>query len=92
MHYSTIKPPCSNFRVITAISSGVRIFRSFTVHHKKTKYYDPPHDKTNKVSVRPVEMLMLLGIEITFQDRLSCFSCLDIPKGWGGGCFSMTMH
>ena len=33
-------------------------------------------------------MLMLLGIEITFQDRLSCLSCLDISLvGWrvGGG-------
>ena len=30
-HYSTVKPPCSNFRVITANSSGVWIFRIFTV-------------------------------------------------------------
>ena len=30
-------------------------------------------------------MLMLLGIEITFQDRLSCLSCLDIYLGAGGG-------
>ena len=32
-HYSTIKPLCSNFRVITAIFSDVQIFRSFTVDH-----------------------------------------------------------
>ena len=33
-------------------------------------------------------MLMLVSIEITFQDRLSCLSCLDIALGvyvWGGG-------
>ena len=30
-------------------------------------------------------MLMLLGIEITFQDSLSCLSCLDLLKGGGGG-------
>ena len=31
MHYSTVKPSCLNFRVITANFSGVRIFRIFTV-------------------------------------------------------------
>ena len=31
MHYSTVKPLCSNFRVITVNFSGVRIFRIFTV-------------------------------------------------------------
>ena len=31
MHYSMVKPPCSNFMVITANVSGVQIFRSFTV-------------------------------------------------------------
>ena len=28
----TVKPPCLNFRVITANVSGVRIFRIFMVH------------------------------------------------------------
>ena len=32
MHYSMVKPCCSNFRVITAIFSGVPIFRICTVH------------------------------------------------------------
>ena len=31
MQYSTVKPPCSNFRLITANFLGVRIFRIFTV-------------------------------------------------------------
>ena len=31
VHYSSIKPSCSNFRVITANFLGVRIFRIFTV-------------------------------------------------------------
>ena len=31
MHYSTAKPLCSNFRVITAIFSSVRNFKSFTI-------------------------------------------------------------
>ena len=31
MHYSTVKPSCLNFRVITANFSGVRIFRKFMV-------------------------------------------------------------
>ena len=31
MHYSMVKLPCSNFRVITANVSGVRTFRIFTV-------------------------------------------------------------
>ena len=35
-------------------------------------------------------MLMLLSIEITFQDRLSCLSSLDSSEGGGGGYFSMT--
>ena len=30
-------------------------------------------------------MLMLVSIEITFQDRLSCLSCLDIALGVLGG-------
>ena len=30
-HYSSVKPSCTNFRVITANSLGVRIFRIFTV-------------------------------------------------------------
>ena len=29
-HSSMVKPPCSNFRVIIAIFSGVQIFRIFT--------------------------------------------------------------
>ena len=33
MHYSMVKPPCSKFRVITAILSGVQIFRIYTVCH-----------------------------------------------------------
>ena len=28
---SMVKPPCSNFRVITAIFSGVQMFRKFTI-------------------------------------------------------------
>ena len=32
MHYSMIKPPGSNFRVITSVVFGVGIFRMFTVH------------------------------------------------------------
>ena len=32
VHYSLVKPSCSNFRVITANFWGVRIFRIFTVH------------------------------------------------------------
>ena len=31
-HYSTVEPPCSNFRVITANLSGVRNLRIFTVN------------------------------------------------------------
>ena len=31
VYYSSIKPSCSNFMVITATILGVRIFRSFTV-------------------------------------------------------------
>ena len=37
MHYSTVKLPCSNFRVITANFLGVRIFRIFTVFCFYTK-------------------------------------------------------
>ena len=40
--YSTVKPPCTNFRVITANFSGVRIFRIFTVYHKSVKILDTP--------------------------------------------------
>ena len=31
MHYSMVKPPCSNFRVITAKFMGVQIFRLLIV-------------------------------------------------------------
>ena len=31
-HFSMVKPPCSNFRVITANFSGVKSFRIFTVN------------------------------------------------------------
>ena len=34
MHYSIIKPLCSNFRVITANLSGVRNFKVFTVWYQ----------------------------------------------------------
>ena len=38
MHYSVVKPLCSNFRVITTNISDVRIFRSFMVkgYHKSS--------------------------------------------------------
>ena len=32
VHYSSVKPSCSNFRVITANVLGVRKFRNFKVH------------------------------------------------------------
>ena len=31
MHYSTVKPRCSNFRVVTANFCGIQIFRMFTL-------------------------------------------------------------
>ena len=31
MHYSMVKPPYSNLRVITIIFSGIQIFGTFTV-------------------------------------------------------------
>ena len=42
--YSTIKPPCSNFRVITANLLGVQIFRNFTIKaiHTYGKIKDLP--------------------------------------------------
>ena len=36
-HYSSVKPLCSNFRVITSNFSGVRTFRIFTVNARCSK-------------------------------------------------------
>ena len=36
VHYSLVKPSCSNFRVIAANFWGVRVFRNFTVVFLKT--------------------------------------------------------
>ena len=33
VHYSSVKPSCSNFRVIAANFLGFRIFKIFTVYH-----------------------------------------------------------
>ena len=38
-HYSTVKPLCSNFRVITANFSGVQIFRVFMVYRNDVKHF-----------------------------------------------------
>ena len=38
-HYSTVKPHCSNFRVITAIFSGVQSFRVFMVYRNDPKHF-----------------------------------------------------
>ena len=41
--------------IITAIFSGVQIFRILTVTEKETNMqkYEPPHDKTNKIAGAP---------------------------------------
>ena len=70
-----IKPPCSNFRAITATFSGVRIFRSFMVirempwrvihinepHHEKTCLRGFQPGKTN----RPAQIQRLASLEIS---------------------------
>ena len=58
MHYSTVKPSCSNFSVIKANVLGVRIFRSFTVTSLKIHLLcslsiEPPSDKTNILTCAP---------------------------------------
>ena len=66
MHYSMVKPSCSNFRMIKPHFSGVRIFRVVTIlwttvqnlEHSDTPKmvsYEPWHDKTclREISTRP---------------------------------------
>ena len=46
MHYSMVKPSCSNFRVITTNFWGVQMFRHFTVlDASKLVYTDKYNDK-----------------------------------------------
>ena len=58
MHYSTVNPSCSNFRVITANVLVVQIFLIFTVRflsieRQEWELYEPPHNKTNKMTCAP---------------------------------------
>ena len=39
VHYSLVKPSCSNFRVTTANFSGVQIFRTFIVSRTSTSIF-----------------------------------------------------
>ena len=65
----------SNFRIITVIFSGVRLFRSFTVYvlgcslelvrpsfDLSLLLTEPNHNKTNKMAVRPAKTQISLGI------------------------------
>ena len=87
-HYSTVEPPCSNFRVITANLSGVRNLRIFTVNMvnirkiwlsrkiaviiQKCEQCEPPHDKTNKMTVRPGKTQISLGIHPVWSESSLC--------------------
>ena len=63
MPFSTLKPRCLNFRIITAKFSGVRIFRMFTVLLKDPSLgmfcafskgpFEPHHEKTCLPGLRP---------------------------------------
>ena len=53
VHYSSVKPSCLNFRVITANVLGVRIFRKFTV-----SYCNDAGDRTDW-SAQTVSMFLL---------------------------------
>ena len=73
MHYSMIKPQCSNFRVITANFSGVRIFRIFRVIvFVLYEKYEPRHDKTNKMTVHPAKSQISLGICPVWSESSLC--------------------
>ena len=71
MHFSIVKQHCSNFRIITAILLGVRIFRIFTVFKLSVNPYEPQHDKTNKVTMRLAKTLSL-GIHPVWSESSLC--------------------
>ena len=58
MHYSTVKPSCLNFRVITANFSGVRIFRFFMV-------MDVHDSQGKKETVRSLRTNFVISFSIT---------------------------
>ena len=53
VHYSSVKPSCSNFRMTTANFLGVRIFRIFTVPCGKTTLFEF-YDNHNTNIGRPI--------------------------------------
>ena len=88
VHYSSVKPSCSNFRVITANFLGVRIFRIFTV---LTAMFLNFHEVRSKQTVQTQSLhclpfrLHLLDlflcnktIPFQFEDNYSSFSGVRI--------------
>ena len=69
MQYSMVKPPCSNFRVITANFSGVWIFRIFTV-------YGPPPLCRLRVS----RYYHLCQGDFSLPTFFSVFLCISTPS------------
>ena len=59
-HCSMVRSHCSLFRVITAVFWGFLNFSDF--YSNGNKRNEPPHDKTNKMTVRPAKIQISLGI------------------------------
>ena len=64
MNYCMVKPQCSHFRIITAFFGGVQ-------NQNLSVYFEnEPHDKTNKMSVRPAKIQISLGIRPVWSESL----------------------
>ena len=61
-HFSMVKPCCSNFRMITANFSGVRIFRRFMVYNKF--HFSDIHQRMNTMG--RVQSLTSLNLHTTY--------------------------
>ena len=56
-----VKPPCSNFRMITATYSCVQIFRIFMVH----LFHYPPQLNAEGFAILVFVKIFLISIKIT---------------------------
>ena len=61
-----------NLRTVMAIFSVAHILQIFTAHFWSYFLFEPPHDKTNKMSVHPAKTQISLGIRPVWSESLLC--------------------
>ena len=61
-------------------------FKSFDDHLESYSVYDPPHDKTNKMTVRPAKTQIRLGIRPVWSHSSLCVKWVAKDPSFPSGC------